>query len=81
MRRTRHRQQKDKRGPVVKILVSIDSSAPFEQVEESGADLVVLGSHGRHGIERLLLGSVSECVALHAPCSVESFAISLQGNN
>ena len=35
------------------------------------ADLVVLGSHGRRGLDRMLMGSVSESVALHAPCSVE----------
>lgn len=35
------------------------------------ADLIVIGSHGRRGFDRLLLGSVSEKVALHAPCSVE----------
>ena len=35
------------------------------------ADLIVLGSHGRQGINRLLLGSVSEGVALHASCSVD----------
>lgn len=36
-----------------------------------GADLIVLGSHGRRGLPRLLLGSVSEYVARHAHCSVE----------
>ena len=35
------------------------------------ADLIVLGSHGRKGIKRFLLGSVAESVARHAPCSVE----------
>lgn len=39
--------------------------------EEWGADLIVLGSHGRKGFDRALLGSVSEVVARHAPCSVE----------
>jgi hypothetical protein len=43
-------------------------------VAEAGqwdADLIVLGSHGRKGFNRLLLGSVSEGVALHAGCSVD----------
>jgi nucleotide-binding universal stress UspA family protein len=35
------------------------------------ADLIVLGSHGRKGMERFLMGSVSEAVARHAPCSVQ----------
>jgi nucleotide-binding universal stress UspA family protein len=35
------------------------------------ADLVLLGSHGRTGLKRLLLGSVAEYVVRHAPCSVE----------
>jgi nucleotide-binding universal stress UspA family protein len=34
------------------------------------ADLIVLGSHGRKGLERLLMGSVSDAVVRHAPCSV-----------
>ena len=35
------------------------------------ADLIVVGSHGHRGVERFLMGSVSEGVALHAKCSVE----------
>jgi nucleotide-binding universal stress UspA family protein len=35
------------------------------------ADLIVMGSHGRRGAERFLMGSVSEAVARHADCSVE----------
>ncbi len=34
-------------------------------------DMIVLGSHGLRGLDRLLMGSVSEAVAIHAPCSVE----------
>jgi nucleotide-binding universal stress UspA family protein len=34
------------------------------------ADVIVVGSHGRGAIERILLGSVSEQVVRHAPCPV-----------
>lgn len=39
--------------------------------KEWGADLIVLGSHGYRGFRKFLLGSVSQAVASHAPCSVE----------
>jgi nucleotide-binding universal stress UspA family protein len=35
-----------------------------------GIDLIVLGTHGRTGVERLLMGSVAEKVMRDAPCSV-----------
>ncbi len=41
------------------------------EAAEWRADLVILGSHGRRGIDRFQLGTVSETVALHALCSVE----------
>ncbi len=34
------------------------------------ADVIVLGSHGRGGVTRLLLGSVAESVLRHAPCPI-----------
>jgi nucleotide-binding universal stress UspA family protein len=41
-----------------------------ETAEEMKADLIIVGSHGYNRWERLLLGSVSDSVAHHAPCSV-----------
>jgi nucleotide-binding universal stress UspA family protein len=35
------------------------------------ADLIIVGSHGRKGLSRFLMGSVSEAVARYARCSVE----------
>ena len=46
---------------------------------EWSADLIVVGSHGRSGIERFLLGSVAEFVARHAACSVEIVRASVRG--
>jgi nucleotide-binding universal stress UspA family protein len=43
----------------------------LDEAKSWGADLVVLGSHGFRGVDRLLVGSVSESVAMHAHCSVE----------
>ena len=39
-------------------------------VESSAAELVVLGTHGRHGVSRLLLGSVAESLARQCPVPV-----------
>src|ERR1043165_5576742 len=42
-----------------------------EEAGKGGADLIVVGSHGYRSWERMLLGSVSQAVALHAERSVE----------
>jgi nucleotide-binding universal stress UspA family protein len=38
--------------------------------QEAHADLIVMGTHGRHGLARALLGSVAEKVVRTAPCPV-----------
>lgn len=47
---------------------------PYEcivrEAKEKQIDLIVMGSHGRSGLERMLLGSVTAKVIGHAPCAV-----------
>jgi nucleotide-binding universal stress UspA family protein len=42
-----------------------------DAADEWPADLIVVGSHGRTGLKRLMLGSVAQSVVAHASCSVE----------
>lgn len=44
--------------------------AIVEFAEEHGVDGIVMGSHGRDGVSRILLGSVAESVIRRAPCPV-----------
>jgi nucleotide-binding universal stress UspA family protein len=46
-------------------IVVIDYAAEWK------ADLIVVGSHGRTGFERFLMGSVAESIARHSRCSVQ----------
>lgn len=51
----------------------LSGEARFEVVRELNehpVDLVILGTHGRGGLDRLILGSVAATVARKAPCSV-----------
>jgi nucleotide-binding universal stress UspA family protein len=41
-----------------------------QTAKELGADLIVMSTHGRRGIKRALLGSVTETVVRSAPCPV-----------
>jgi nucleotide-binding universal stress UspA family protein len=42
----------------------------LQAAQTAGADLIVIGSHGRNGLERLLLGSTANKVSLHSTLPV-----------
>lgn len=58
--------------------MTLETSTPLQRVPEAivdaaiewRADLLVLGTHGRKGVERLLLGSVADGVVRHSPIPV-----------
>jgi nucleotide-binding universal stress UspA family protein len=52
------------------VLFGSPESRIVETAEATHPDIIVLGSHGYSRWERLLLGSVSDSVVHHAPCSV-----------
>lgn len=58
-------------GVSTEVLTGSPRRRIVEEADEWGADLIVVGSHGYHTWERMLLGSVSQAVAAHASCSVE----------
>jgi universal stress protein A len=47
---------------------------PYEEIsrfaEENKIDLIVIGTHGRKGLDRMLFGSTAEQVVRYAPCPV-----------
>jgi nucleotide-binding universal stress UspA family protein len=56
---------------VTEVLHGSPRGVIVDEAERWGADLILVGSHGHGMVKRMLLGSVSHAVALHAPCSVE----------
>ena len=60
--------------PIEKIAVYVVAGTPSERIvalaAAQDADLIVLGTHSRHGLGRLLLGSVAQEVLRRAPCGV-----------
>ena len=60
--------------PSVPVEYRLAEGEPAEEIvrlaKETGCDLIVLGTHGRTGLERLLMGSVAEQVVRKAPCPV-----------
>jgi nucleotide-binding universal stress UspA family protein len=59
----------DQPPEVLRTILPGSPSITLVEVAE-GADMVVVGSHGRTGLSRLVLGSVAMAVVNHAPCPV-----------
>jgi nucleotide-binding universal stress UspA family protein len=55
---------------VVKQLGSQPAEAIVEEARSQGCDLIVMASHGRRGLEGLLLGSETQRVLTQSPCPV-----------
>jgi nucleotide-binding universal stress UspA family protein len=57
-----------------RVRVHVRTGEPAEEIKQIakdlGSSLIVVGTHGRSGLKRLLLGSIAEAVAQCAPCTV-----------
>jgi len=53
-----------------RVLAGDPRQSLIEVAERERADLIVVGSHGRSGIAKMMLGSVSSHIVTHAHCSV-----------
>jgi universal stress protein A len=53
-----------------KLLIGDPANAIVQTAEDENADFIVIGTHGRTGLTRLLMGSVAESVIRHAKCPV-----------
>ena len=61
-------------GDFTRYTTAVVAGIPYEEIlrkaEESGASLIVLGTHGRTGIDHLIFGSTAERVVRSAACPV-----------
>lgn len=69
--RWRAEAEKRARRPVrTRLLTGDPATEILRDAREEHCDLVVVGTHGRTGVTRLVLGSVAERVARRSPCAV-----------
>jgi nucleotide-binding universal stress UspA family protein len=68
---------------VAQVSYLVETGNPFETImdvaESYKVDLIVLATHGRTGIKRLVIGNVAEKVVRHAPCPVLTVKPTSQG--
>lgn len=77
------RARAEERGVAVETSVreGDPAAAVVDAVEDVGADLVVMGTHGRSGVERILIGSVAERVVRTSPIPVTTVGLNDDGQS
>jgi nucleotide-binding universal stress UspA family protein len=67
--------------PKVMLEHRLVEGAPVSEIlrvaSEPGCDMIVMGTHGRTGLGRLLMGSVAEQVVRRAPCPVVTVRVAI----
>lgn len=70
---------RDKFGTDVNYETALVTGVPFEEIlrtsEERSVDLIVIGTHGRTGLDHLIFGSTAERVVRSAACPVMSIRV------
>jgi nucleotide-binding universal stress UspA family protein len=56
-----------------RLITGDPATAVVRLAEDEGVDMIVMGTHGRTGLSRLLMGSVAEAVVRRAKCPVMTF--------
>jgi universal stress protein A len=61
-------------APMAEVETAMEAGVPWDKIvkyaDKHGVNLIVMATHGRSGLTRLMLGSVAERVVQHAPCCV-----------
>ena len=60
----------DQRDVETKVLVGDVAEEIIRYAEETGVDMIVMGTHGYKGLEKVMFGSVAEKVVRSSPCPV-----------
>ena len=67
------KEKVDKAGIPCETIVHMGGSPHefiIQEAKDKGIDLICMGTHGRTGLKRILMGSVAQSVIGHAPCPV-----------
>lgn len=64
------------------IEFTVLKGVPHEEIlkfaEENKIDMIIMGTHSRKGLDRVIFGSTAERVVRHAPCAVLTVGVAVQ---